>query len=116
MAAAWLGKIPTTRLRFDSLAALELVWWTRSCANATAGSGRTRGLRSWRWYGDRDQLVQRLDLSKSTVHHHLRLLRTAGLVRVTIGEEHVYSLRVGAIPQAGPLLETYLNEHIQTQE
>ena len=62
-------------------------------------------------------LVERLDLSKSTVHHHLRLLRTAGLVRVTIGEEHVYSLRTGAIPQAGPLLETYLNEHTtQTQE
>ena len=61
-------------------------------------------------------LVERLDLSKSTVHHHLRLLRTAGLVRVTIGEEHVYGLRAGAIPQAGPLLETYLNEHTQTQE
>jgi len=61
-------------------------------------------------------LVERLELSKSTVHHHLRLLRTAGLVRVTIGDEHVYSLRTGAIPQAGPLLETYLNEHTQTQE
>ena len=56
-------------------------------------------------------LVDRLGLSKSTVHHHLRLLRTAGLVRVTIGEEHTYSLRPGAIPQAGPLLETYLSEH-----
>ena len=42
---------------------------------------------------------------------YLRLLRTAGLVRVTIGEEHTYSLRPGAIPQAGPLLETYLSEH-----
>jgi DNA-binding transcriptional ArsR family regulator len=57
------------------------------------------------------KLVERLDLSKSTVHHHLRLLRTAGLVRVTIGEEHIYSLRPDAVPQAGPLLETYLNEH-----
>jgi DNA-binding transcriptional ArsR family regulator len=56
-------------------------------------------------------LVERLELSKSTIHHHLRLLRTAGLVRVTIGEEHVYSLRSGAVPQAGPLLEAYLNEH-----
>lgn len=61
-------------------------------------------------------LVERLELSKSTVHHHLRLLRAAGLVRVTIGEEHVYRLRTGAIPQAGPLLETYLNEHTQTKE
>ncbi|MGI9648442.1 MAG: ArsR/SmtB family transcription factor [Acidimicrobiia bacterium] len=60
-------------------------------------------------------LVERLDLSKSTVHHHLRLLRTAGLVRVTIGEEHVFSLRPGALPQAGPLLETYLNEHTTTE-
>lgn len=56
-------------------------------------------------------LVERLDLAKSTVHHHLRLLRTAGLVRVTIGEEHVFGLRDGALPQAGPLLESYLNEH-----
>ena len=56
-------------------------------------------------------LVERLDLSKSTVHHHLRLLRTAGLVRVTIGEEHMYSLRPDAVPQAGPLLEAYLHEH-----
>ena len=30
---------------------------------------------------------------------------------VVIGEEHTYSLRPGSIPQAGPLLETYLNEH-----
>jgi DNA-binding transcriptional ArsR family regulator len=61
------------------------------------------------------KLVERLDLSKSTVHHHLRLLRSAGLVRVTIGEEHTYSLRPDAIPQAGPLLETYLNEHAQQE-
>lgn len=60
-------------------------------------------------------LVERLDLSKSTVHHHVRLLRTAGLVRVTIGEEHVFSLRPGALPQAGPLLETYLREHTTTE-
>jgi len=61
-------------------------------------------------------LVERLDLSKSTVHHHLRLLRSAGLVRLTIGDEHVFSLRPGAIPQAGPLLEAYLNEHSQIEE
>lgn len=56
-------------------------------------------------------LVERLDLSKSTVHHHLRLLRTAGLVRVTIGDEHTYSLRTDAVAQGGPLLEAYLHEH-----
>lgn len=61
-------------------------------------------------------LVERLDLAKSTVHHHLRLLRTAGLVRVTIGEEHTYSLRAQALPQAGPLLETYLGEHASIKE
>ena len=57
-------------------------------------------------------LVERLDLSKSTVHHHLRLLRTAGLVRVTIGDEHTYSLRTDAVSQGGPLLEAYLHEHM----
>lgn len=61
-------------------------------------------------------LVDRLNLSKSTVHHHLRLLRTAGLVRVTIGDEHTYSLREDAVPQAGPLLETYLNEHTRKEQ
>jgi DNA-binding transcriptional ArsR family regulator len=57
------------------------------------------------------ELVDRLDLAKSTVHHHLRMLRTAGFVRVTVGDEHLYSLRPNALAQAGPLLETYLTDN-----
>jgi DNA-binding transcriptional ArsR family regulator len=57
------------------------------------------------------ELVDRLDLAKSTVHHHLRMLRTAGFVRVTVGDEHRYSLRPDALAQAGPLLETYLTNN-----
>lgn len=53
-------------------------------------------------------LAQRLELSKSTVHHHIGMLRQAGLVRVTIGRDKEYSLRTNAIPQAGQLLEAYL--------
>jgi DNA-binding transcriptional ArsR family regulator len=54
-------------------------------------------------------LAQRLELSKSTIHHHLGMLRDAGLVRVTLGKEKGYSLRTDAVPQAGQLLEAYLS-------
>jgi DNA-binding transcriptional ArsR family regulator len=53
-------------------------------------------------------LVEHLDLKKSTVHHHVRKLRTAGLVRVTVGADKEYSLRTGAVPEAGRLLEGFL--------
>ena len=53
-------------------------------------------------------LAQRLELSKSTIHHHMGMLRAAGLVRVTLGKEKDYSLRTDAVPQAGQLLEAYL--------
>lgn len=54
------------------------------------------------------ELAQRLELSKSTIHHHMGMLRAAGLVRVTLGKEKDYSLRTDAVPQAGQLLEAYL--------
>ncbi|NNC74166.1 MAG: winged helix-turn-helix transcriptional regulator, partial [Acidimicrobiia bacterium] len=53
-------------------------------------------------------LAQRLELAKSTVHHHVGMLRDAGLVRVTIGRDKEYSLRTDAVPQAGQLLEAFL--------
>jgi DNA-binding transcriptional ArsR family regulator len=55
------------------------------------------------------ELTEHLGLAKSTVHHHLRVLRTAGLVRVTVGEEKEYSLRRDAVPEAGRMLEAYLS-------
>ena len=56
-------------------------------------------------FGD---LVELLDLAKSTVHHHVRHLRSAGLVRVAVGEEKEYSLRTGSVPEAARLLEGFL--------
>lgn len=54
------------------------------------------------------ELTDRVELAKSTVHHHMRVLRTAGLVRVTVGDEKEYSLRTDAAPEASRLLEAYL--------
>ncbi|MCB2222859.1 MAG: ArsR family transcriptional regulator [Actinobacteria bacterium] len=53
-------------------------------------------------------LAEMLDLAKSTVHHHVRQLRTAGLVRVTVGADKEYSLRMGAVPEATRMLEGFL--------
>lgn len=60
-----------------------------------------------------DDLTEMLDLSKSTVHHHVGQLRAAGLVRVRIATEvdrgkNVYSLRREALHDALQFLDTYL--------
>lgn len=55
------------------------------------------------------QVAERLGLAKSTVIHHIRALRTAGLVLITVGAEKEYSLRSQAIPEAGRLLRAYLS-------
>jgi DNA-binding transcriptional ArsR family regulator len=49
-----------------------------------------------------------LGVAKSTAHHHLAILRHAGLVTIRDEEENVYSLRRDVIPQAGALLESFL--------
>jgi DNA-binding transcriptional ArsR family regulator len=54
------------------------------------------------------ELTERLGLAKSTVHHHIRTLRGASLIRVIVGDEHRYELRTDAVPEAGRLLEGYL--------
>jgi DNA-binding transcriptional ArsR family regulator len=54
-------------------------------------------------------ITDQVGLAKSTVHHHLRALRTAGLVRITVGEDKSYSLRTDAVADAGRMLETYLS-------
>lgn len=63
-----------------------------------------------------DELTQMLDLSKSTVHHHITILRGAGLVRVQMrssdkGESKCYSLRPQAIEDASTFLEGYMRPH-----
>ena len=55
------------------------------------------------------QLAERLGLAKSTVVHHIRVLRTAGLVLITVGEEKEYSLRPQVISEAGRMLRVYLS-------
>src|SRR5690606_18813257 len=50
-----------------------------------------------------DELAKVLDLSKSTVHHHVGLLRGAGLVRIVIDKVEgtkTYSLRPSVLPGA----------------
>lgn len=54
------------------------------------------------------EVTRRLELAKSTVHHHLRVLRTAGLIRVVLGEEKVYALREGVVPEAARILDAFL--------
>lgn len=54
------------------------------------------------------EIAERLDLAKSTAHHHLRILRAAGLVRVTVGDSKGYSLRRDQIPETARLLDAYL--------
>ena len=55
------------------------------------------------------EVAERIGLAKSTVIHHMRALRTAGLVLITVGDEKEYSLRPQAIPEAGRLLQAYLS-------
>lgn len=63
------------------------------------------------------ELAQRADIAKSTAHHHLRVLRSAGLVRVVVGEDDKrYGLRRDSIPEAGRLLESFLSERPPTAQ
>jgi DNA-binding transcriptional ArsR family regulator len=68
-----------------------------------------------------DELTEMLGLSKSTVHHHISILRAAGLVRIQVpshGEKHEkssgYSLRPQALETAGGFLDTYIRSNEQT--
>jgi DNA-binding transcriptional ArsR family regulator len=54
------------------------------------------------------ELADRFGLPKSTAHHHLAILRSAGLIRVTSDEEHRYSVRRDVIPELSTLLDSYL--------
>ena len=49
-----------------------------------------------------------LGVAKSTAHHHLAILRHAGLVTIRDEDENVYSLRRDTVPQVGALLESFL--------
>lgn len=67
-----------------------------------------------------DELGEMLDLSKSTVHHHITLLRAAGLIRVHIAEEKSskkrFSLREQSLADATGFLESYLTASEEHRE
>lgn len=52
--------------------------------------------------------MEELGVAKSTAHHHLAVLRQAGLVLVNT-EDNVYSLRRGQVPQVADQLARYLD-------
>ena len=54
------------------------------------------------------ELAEELDISKSTLHHHMMLLRTAGLVKVLIGNEKAYALREDVVPETAAVLQGYI--------
>lgn len=58
-----------------------------------------------------EELSEMLGLSKSTVHHHVGLLRGAGLIRVSFnpdGSSKSYTLRRSVLPEAARTLDDYL--------
>ena len=54
------------------------------------------------------QITDHLGIAKSTAHHHLVQLRSAGLVIVEMGQEKEYTLRDGIVGDLSQLLDTYL--------
>lgn len=53
------------------------------------------------------ELVQSMGLSKSTLHGHLAVLRSAGLIRLSLGAEKRYGLRPG-LPDLNRVLAEYI--------
>ena len=62
------------------------------------------------------QIADELDVAKSTAHHHLGLLRAAGLVKVTLGDEKEFRLREDTMPETAAVLAGYLATNSATTE
>ena len=58
------------------------------------------------------ELAAELDIAKTTLHHHMMLLRAAGLIRVHVGQDKRFSLREETLPEAA----TYLNHYIHRSQ
>ena len=84
--------------------------WLVKLHKALGDERRLRVLRSLA-EGDASlaDLAERLDIAKSTLHHHLMLLRSAGLVRLHVGSEKRYSLREETLTDASSALDHYLH-------
>lgn len=85
--------------------------------------GDERRLRIMRRLGEGsstlDDLSDLLGVSKSTAHHHLSLLRGAGLVRVHVpgrgsGKKKTYSIREEALNDASAFLDNYVKTTEET--
>lgn len=55
-------------------------------------------------------ITERVGIAKSTVHHHLSILRQAGLVRITLDADKEYSLRRDVVSEVGQMLAGFLTE------
>jgi DNA-binding transcriptional ArsR family regulator len=88
--------------------------WLLEAYKALADENRLRILRliSLRGTATLAELTEHLGLAKSTVHHHLAVLRGAGLLRVQLdaNDNASYALRLEALPDAGRSLDGYLNQ------
>ncbi len=88
--------------------------WLLKTYKALSDERRLRVLRRIsRTEASLDDLVELLGLSKSTVHHHMTVLRAAGLVKVRMQGQHgtkeTYSLRPQSLSNAGAFLDSYVN-------
>jgi DNA-binding transcriptional ArsR family regulator len=54
------------------------------------------------------ELAEMFGVAKTTMHHHMIVLRSAGLVSVGVGSKH-YRLRRETVPDVGALLSGYLD-------
>jgi DNA-binding transcriptional ArsR family regulator len=75
--------------------------------------GDERRLRILRRLGEGNaslaELARDADVAKSTLHHHLLLLRAAGLVTVEVGADRQYSLRESTLAEAASVLDLYMH-------
>ncbi|MEN8115111.1 MAG: helix-turn-helix domain-containing protein, partial [Actinomycetota bacterium] len=55
------------------------------------------------------ELADELDVSKSTLHHHMMLLRSAGLVKILVGTDKEYALREDVVPETAAVLQSYID-------
>jgi DNA-binding transcriptional ArsR family regulator len=62
------------------------------------------------------ELAKEADVAKSTLHHHMMMLRAAGLVKVHMGGDKQYSLRDETLPEAATYLNHYIHGSPDTRE
>jgi len=96
----------------DECLEMDLDAPTRWLVDVHKALGDERRLRVLRRLADADatlaELSEGVDIAKSTLHHHIALLRTAGLVTVRTDPKKRYSLRRDTLAEAASLLDHYL--------